>query len=87
MVGVLKEVSAAAEHLFDPPAVLCEYPASPGLLEEDGLARPVVDVQELEMTIGELRGDQVDEDVELFRNVLGRSPYAPATRPTTFPGL
>ena len=34
------------------------------LLEEDGLARPVVDVEELGMPIGELRGDQVDDDVE-----------------------
>ena len=38
--------------------------APPGLLEEDGLARSVVDVEELEMPIGELRGDQVDDDVE-----------------------
>ena len=64
LVGVLNEVPAAAEHEFGPSAVQCESQAPPGLLEEDGLTRPVVDVEELEMPIGEFRGDQVDDDVE-----------------------
>ena len=34
------------------------------LLEGDGLARPVVGVEELEMPIGRSRGDQVGDDVE-----------------------
>ena len=38
-----------------PPMVQCKSQAPPDLLEEDGLARPVVDVEELEMHIGELR--------------------------------
>ena len=64
LVGMLNEVLAAAEHEFGPPAVQCESQAPPGLLEEDGLAHPMVDVEELEMLIGELRGDQVGDDVE-----------------------
>ena len=36
----------------------------PDLLGEDGAARPVVKVEELNMPIGELRCDQVDDDVE-----------------------
>ena len=64
IVGVLNEVPAATEHRFSPPAVQCESQAPPDLLEEDGLARPVADVEELEMPIGELRGDQVDDDVK-----------------------
>ena len=55
---------AAVEHEFGPPAVQCESRAPPDLLEEDGLARPVVDVEELDNLIGELRGDQVGDDVE-----------------------
>ncbi len=31
---------------------------------EDGLAHPMVDVKELEVLIGELRGDQVNDGVE-----------------------
>ena len=57
------EVPAAVEHEFGPPAVQCESQAPPGLLEEDGLARPVVDVEELEMPIGELKGDQVNDKI------------------------
>ena len=64
LFGMLNEVPAAAEHEFGPPAVECESQFPPGLPEEDGLARPVVDVEELEMPIGELRGDQVGDYVE-----------------------
>ena len=64
MVGVLNEVPAAVDHEFGPPAVQCESQAAPDLLEEDGLAHPMADVEELEMLIGELRGDQVNDDVE-----------------------
>ena len=64
LVGVLNEVPAAVRHEFGPPAVQCESRASPDLLEEDGLARHVVNVEQLKMPIGELRGDQVDGDVE-----------------------
>ena len=42
----------------------CESQAPPDLLEEDGLARPVVDVEELRVLIGELTGDQVGGDME-----------------------
>ena len=49
LVWVLNEVPAAAELVFGPPAVQCESQAHPGLLEEDSLARPVVDVEEPEM--------------------------------------
>ena len=34
------------------------------MLEEDALASRVVDVEELRMIYGELRGDQVDDAVE-----------------------
>ena len=44
LVGVLGEVTAAAEHEFGSHAVQCESQAPSGLLEEDGLVRPVVDV-------------------------------------------
>ena len=47
LVGMLKGVPAAAEHKFGPPAVQCESKAPPDLLEEDGHAHPVVDVEEL----------------------------------------
>ena len=52
LVGMLNEVPAAVEHEFGPPAVQCEFQTPPDLLEEDGLARRVVDVDELEMPIG-----------------------------------
>ena len=38
--------------------------ASPELLEDNALALPVVDVEEPEMLIGELKGYQVDNEVE-----------------------
>ena len=49
LVRVLNEVPAAVVHNFGPPAVLCESSAPPDLLEEDGLARPVADVEKLKM--------------------------------------
>ena len=52
-VGVLNEVPAAVEHKFGPPAVQCKFQAPPDLLEGDGPARPVVDVEELGMLNGE----------------------------------
>ena len=61
---MLNEVPAAAEHEFGPPAVQCKSQAPPHLLEEDGLAHPMADVGELEVLIGELRGDKVNGDVE-----------------------
>ena len=64
LVGVLNEVPVAVEHGFGPPAVQYESQAPPDLLEEDGLIRPVVDLEGPQMPIGELRGDQVDDDVE-----------------------
>ena len=70
---MLDEVPAAAEHEFDPPAVQCEFQAPPGLLEEDGLAHPVVDVEELVMLIGELKSDQVNDDVECARQLRVRA--------------
>ena len=42
----------------------CESQAPQGLLEQDGLARPAVDVEELKAPIGELGGDQVGDIVE-----------------------
>ena len=71
LVGMLIEVPASVGHELGPPAVQCESQAPPDLLEEDELtlARPVVDVEELEMHIGELRGDQVDDDVECDRQI------------------
>ena len=77
LVSMLNEVPAAVEHEFGPPAVKCKSRAPSDLHEEDGLARPVVDVKELEMLIGELRGDQVGDDVECAVQLA----YAPATRP------
>ena len=56
LAGVLNEVPTAAGDEFGPSAVQCESQAPSGLLEEDGLACPVVDVEELEMLIGELSG-------------------------------
>ena len=47
LVGVLNEVPAAVEHKFGPPAVQCESQAPPDLLEEDGLAHHMADVEEL----------------------------------------
>ena len=64
LVRMPNEVPAAVEHEFGSPAVPCEAQTPSGLLVEDGLANPVVDVEELEMPIGELRGDQANDDVE-----------------------
>ena len=55
---MLNEVPVVVEHEFGPPTVQCESHAPPGLLGEDGLAHPLVDVEGVEMLIGELRGDQ-----------------------------
>ena len=44
LAGVPNKVPAAAEHEFGRTAVQCESQALPGMLEEDGLAHPVVDV-------------------------------------------
>ena len=51
LVGVLNEIPAAVEHEFGPPAVQGKSQAPPDLLEEDGLAHPMVDVKELEVLI------------------------------------
>ena len=64
LVGMLSRVSAAAKHKLGPTPVQCESQDPPGLLEEDGHACPVVDVEELKIPIGELRGDQVDDEVK-----------------------
>ena len=64
LVGVLNEDPEAVGHEFGPPAVQCETKLPPVLVEEDGLARPVIDVEERKIFIGELRGGQVDENVE-----------------------
>ena len=64
LVGMLNEVPASVESKLGPPAVQCESQAPPDLLEENGLALPVADVEELEVPIGEMRGDQVNDDVE-----------------------
>ena len=57
---------------FSPPAVQCESQVPPGLLEAVELARPGGDpgdhVDELEMSIGELGGDQVGDAVEFARH-------------------
>ena len=50
LVGVLNEIPAAVEHEFGPPAVQGKSQAPPDLLEEDGLAHPMVDVKELEVS-------------------------------------
>ena len=62
--GVLNDVPEAVGYEFGPPAVQCESQAHPELLEEDGLAHPMVDVEEMEVLIGELRGDQVNDNAE-----------------------
>ena len=49
LVGVLNEVQAAVEHEFGSTAVQCKSQAPPDLPEEDGLAYPMVDVEEQEM--------------------------------------
>ena len=67
LVGMRNEVPAASEHEFGPPEVQCESRASPDLLEEDGIAHPMVDVEELEVLIGELRGDKAVDDMECAR--------------------
>ena len=53
----------------------CVSQAPPDLLEEDGLARPVVDYEEPGVLIGELRGDQVDGDVECAGELPVRASY------------
>ena len=67
------EVPAAFEHESGTPAVWCEAQAPPGMLEEDKLARPVVDVEELGMPIGELGIDQVDDGVECAGHLFVRA--------------
>ena len=42
----------------------CKSQAPPDLLEENRLAHTMLDVEELGMLIGELRGDRVNDDVE-----------------------
>ena len=64
LVGMLNEVPEAVEHKFGSPAVQCESQAPPDLLAEDALSHPVGDFEELGMPIGELRGDQVNDDVD-----------------------
>ena len=64
LVGLLNGVPVAAEHGPGPPTVPCQYQYPPDLLEDDGLARPWIDVEELEMPIGELRSDQADDAVK-----------------------
>ena len=73
LVRILNEVPAAIEYEFGPHAVQCESQAPPDLLEKDGLARPVVDIDELELPIGEFRGDQVDDDVECAGQLFSRT--------------
>ena len=70
---MLTEFSAAVEHEFCPPAVQCEFKAPPDLLEKDGLARPVVDVENLGVLIGELGRDQVDDNAECAGKFLVRA--------------
>ena len=72
LVGMLYEVQAAVEHKFGPPKVQCKSRAPPALLELDGLARPVVDVDELEIPNGELRGDRVGDDVQFAGQLRAR---------------
>ena len=69
LVGILNEVPAAVKHEFGPHAVHWESRAPPDLLEEDELARPVADVEGLRVLIGELRGDQLGDDVEFARQL------------------
>ena len=83
LVAMLNEVPAAVEHEFGPPAVQYESHAPPGLLEEDGLAHPMADAEELGMLVSELRGDQVNDELEC----AGQLRVAPTTKPRTFPEL
>ena len=62
--GMLNEVPAAVEHEFGQLMVQSKSEAPPDLPKGDGLARPVVDFEGLEVPIGELRGDQVGDDVK-----------------------
>ena len=62
MDELLNEAPAAAEHEFGPTAV--HFQAHPDLLREGGIARPGIDVEELGVLIGELRGGQVEDFVE-----------------------
>ena len=73
LVGMLNDVPAAAEYEPGPPAVQCVSQAPPGFLEEDGLALSMVNVGELGMLIGELRGDRVGDDVECARQLRARA--------------
>ena len=56
-------------HGFRPLAVQCESEAPPGPLGEYGPARPVADVEELKILIGELRGSHAGDDVECARQL------------------
>ena len=86
LVGVLKEVPAAAGHELSLSAVQCESQTPPGMLEEDGLARPVVDVEELKMLIGELGGDLVDDNVECAGQLrVLQHTYSPVVKPENLP--
>ena len=69
LVWVLNEFPAAVVHAFGPPVVQCESQAPSDLLEENRLSRPVLDVEEQEISIGELRGDQVGDDLECARQL------------------
>ena len=51
----------------------CKSQAPPDLLDGDGLARPVVYVEELEVLIGELGGNQVGDDVGCARQLRVRT--------------
>ena len=73
LVGVLNEVPAAVEYEFGSPTVQCESQAPQDLLEEDLPEHPVVDVKEPGIFIGELRGDQVNDDVECARQLRVRA--------------
>ena len=53
LVAMLNEVPAAVKHEFGPSAVQCKSQAPTELLEEDGLAHPMVDVKELVVLFGE----------------------------------
>ena len=53
LVGIPNEVQAAVGHEFGPSAVQCESKAPLEMLEANGSARPVVDVEELGVIIGE----------------------------------
>ena len=83
LVGMLNFVPEAVDHKSGPPAVQCESQAPPDLREEDGLAHPVIDIEELEMLIGELRGDQLSNDGECAGQLRVRA----GDEPQDFPEL